>query len=166
VKRIGISVIAAIMAITGLFLANAPAYADGNTTLCESHGAWCVGAPSTTQGDPVVETEDGRTIDVTNVSGNTYTFVLVANRKLCVAADGTNGPVVLLPCTGFSGVNWVASKGPDHLSCLFQNAHYGGYLSGDNNGTQFAVRGLNALPGLRQQFSAATNMNVIGICGD
>jgi hypothetical protein len=163
VKRIGISVIAAIIALTGLFLANAPAYANGNSPLCEAHGDWCVGAPSTTQNDPVIETTKGRTIDVENVSGNTYLFVLVANTRLCVAADTTGTRAVLLPCSGVAGVNWVASKGPDGESCLFKNAHFGGYLSGNNNGTQFEVRGLNAAPGLRQQF--LTTGDVIGVCG-
>jgi len=163
VKRIGISVISAIIATTGLFLANAPAYADGNTPICEAHGAWCIGAPSTSQNDPVVETAKGRTIDVKNVSGNTYIFVLIANTKLCVAADSAGTRTVLLPCSGSVGVNWVASKGPDNESCLFKNAHYGGYLSGNNNGTQFGVRGLNAAPGLRQQF--LTGQGVIGVCG-
>lgn len=161
-KRIGISVIAAIIAVTGLFLANAPAYADGNTGLCETHGAWCAGAPNTSQNDPVVETKDGRTWDVKNVNGNTYNLVLVANTRVCAAATSTGGPVVLLPCSGSTGVNWVASKGPDHLSCQFKNVHYGGYLSGNNNGTQFEVRALNAAPGLRQQFSI--DNGVIGVC--
>lgn len=164
-KRIGISVIPVVIAAAGLFLANTPAYADGNTTIVESHGAWRVGAPATGAGQPVVETEDGRTIDIQNVSGNTYTLKLVANPSVCVASNGggASARAVLLPCSGSLGVNWIASKGPDHLSCLFQNAHFGGYLSGNNNGTQFVVRGLNAAPGLRQQFGIEPG--VIGVCG-
>jgi hypothetical protein len=169
VKRILFSVSAVLIAISGLFLAASPASADGTTTICESHGAWCVGAPTLGANDPVQETTSGRTIDVVNDGGSSYLLKINADKSLCVASNNPGTHVVLHPCSGGFGVVWIASVGPDGISCEFENqadhpANFNEFLSGNNNGSQFDLDTQPPAAGVRQQFRL--DIGVIGICGE
>jgi hypothetical protein len=158
-KVVRISVGAAAIAVSGLLLAASPASASGPALVCESHGAYCIGAPTLNLYDPVKE-GSGRTINVQNVSGNSY--LLEFNSSKCVAGANNGTDVVIHPCSGGSGVVWIAQLGPDGVSCIFKNQLFGTYLSGHDNGSQFQLKG-NGANGWYQQF--ATSARVISVCG-
>jgi hypothetical protein len=126
-KIAGVSIAVATFAAPGLLLAAAPASAAVVAPACESHGNFCVGAPTLGANDPVQETQSGRTISFMT--------------KLCVAASNADNFGVLHSCNGGSAVIWKAEQGPDGLSCLFDNQKFAGsYLTGSNSsGAQFTM---------------------------
>jgi hypothetical protein len=145
-KIAGVSIAVVTFAAPGLLLAAAPASAAVVAPACESHGNFCVGAPTLGANDPVQETQSGRTISFVNQGGNSYLLEINATTgagmtKLCVAASNADNFGVLHPCNGGSAVIWKAEQGPDGLSCLFDNQKFAGsYLTGSNSsGAQFTM---------------------------
>lgn len=162
-KLIGIPILAAAMAASGLLLAAPPASAAGLSVICETNGSFCIGAPSLHESAPVKETGAGRIIDVQTLGGNSYLLTINANPNWCVAGSDTGDHAVLHPCQNGSGVVWKAHLGPDGKSCVFESQKFSGkYLSGDNKGDQFQLRNKGAT-GTFQQFKTAHK--VISSCG-
>ena len=152
-KRISALFIAAIT-VPGLLVAVSPAAsARVGGHLCETFGSFCVGAPTVGLDDPVVETADGRLLNIFP-AGSGEELQLVDNTSLCVAAANNGSDVVMHPCNGGLGTIWHEQQGP--ATTLFENNEFSGkYLSGANNGTQFRIKNRGA-SGWEQQFTAGT----------
>lgn len=124
--------------------------ATGNN-ICESHGQFCVGAPTIAFEDPVVETLTGRLFQIVFVAGG-INLAFTAEPNKCVAIKNNSNLVEVRACTQPSAV-WVPQTGPDGHSCVFQNQ--GRYLSGHNMaGSQFTVESKGASDAF-QQFASA-----------
>ncbi|HEX3761333.1 MAG TPA: hypothetical protein VHW23_21705 [Kofleriaceae bacterium] len=126
-------------------------------SICESHGSFCVGAPSLAFEAPVVETASGRNfLLVATPTG--FNLAFSADPTRCVAVKDNGASVEVRACT-MAGANavWIIETGPDGHSCVFQS-RVGGFLSGHNDGGQFTVEGIRA-SGAFQQFT------VPGFCG-
>jgi hypothetical protein len=155
---------------SGLLLTASPAGASTAAaapvlaTSCESFGnQWCIGAPSLGTNDAVTQTTSGRTLIFEQQSGGHYKIGINAtdnsngNPTLCVAATNNDANAVLHSCSGASTL-WVVLAGPSG-HCLFKNANFGTYLSGDNHGgDQFemltrSANGTPGKPGAEQQFT-------------
>jgi hypothetical protein len=152
-KVFRVSAGAMVMAVSGLLLAaSSPASAIDSVTICESYGAYCVGAPSLGLYDQVVETFSGRQIATIGLGNNNWEFAFRADPTKCVAASNSGDVAVIHPCNGGSGIVWKAQVGPDGVSCIFENQHFSGkYLSGDDKGDQFHLKSKGA-SGWFQQF--------------
>lgn len=129
-------------------------------SICESHGSFCVGAPSLAFEAPVVETASGRNfLLVATPTG--FNLAFSADPTRCVTPK-TNSDVVEIRACSVAGTNavWTIGIGPDGVSCVFQSqSTQGGFLSGHNkSGSQVTVEGFRA-SGTFQQFT------VPGFCG-
>jgi hypothetical protein len=147
--------------LSGLYLAVPTASAAVVTVnICESYGAFCIGAPTINLFDPVVETPTGRRIDVLHLSGASYELEFHADQSKCVAASNSGLLGVVHPCNGGSGVVWIVELGGDGHSCVFDSQEFpANDLSGEDNGKQFRVISQGAM-GFYQQFS--TNGRAFG----
>lgn len=123
--------------------------------VCETFGAFCVGAPTIAFEDPVVETAGGRILQIVSVAGG-VNLAFNADPTRCVAVKNASTLVEVRACTVASAV-WKMQNGPDGHSCLFQN-QLGGFLSGPGNGGRFNVVSRGA-SGWLQQYT------VPGFCG-
>lgn len=132
-------------------LAGSPQAAAAPTgRLCESHGSFCVGAPTIAFEDPVVETAGGRIFQFPT-SGGFVLFAFNADPTRCAAVKNNSDLVEVRACTNVPSALWIPQLGPDGHSCIFQN-QLGGYLSGPNSGGQFQVKSKGA-NGWFQQFN-------------
>jgi hypothetical protein len=164
-KVIRILVAVTVIAVPGLLFTASPASASGVALICESYSShgYCIGAPNLGLYDPVVETINGRFIDVQSQGGNKYLLAFQAAPSLCIAAANNDYLAVIHPCNGGAGVVWTAHVGPDGMSCTFENQEFSDkYLAGHNDGSQYHVKHLGA-SGWDYQF--ATDNPVISICG-
>jgi hypothetical protein len=123
--------------------------------ICESHGSFCVGAPTLAFQDHVVETAGGRIFQVP-ASGSFVLFAFNADPTRCVAVKNGSDQVEVRACTNVPSALWIPQLGPDGHSCIFQN-QIGGpsgsvYLSGRGDGSQFHVKSKGA-DGWFQQFT-------------
>jgi len=152
-----------VVAVSGLLLAaSPPAGAISSVTICESNGAYCVGAPSLNLYAQVVETFSGRQIATVGLGNNNYEFAFQADPTKCVAGSNSGNTVVIHPCNGGIAIVWKVQVGPDGVSCIFENQHFSGkYLSGDDKGDQFQLKSKGA-NGWFQQFHASSF--VFNIC--
>jgi hypothetical protein len=170
-KIVGVSAAAMTITAPGLLLAAAPASAAvvAVAPACESHGNFCAGAPNLASGDPVQETQAGRTIDFasTGTSGTSYLLEVAATNTPggtleCIAASNADNFGVLHPCNGGSAVVWKAELGPDGQSCLFDNQKFAGsYLAGKGTGSQFEMVS-GAVSGPLKQFKLTTGASGTG----
>jgi hypothetical protein len=142
-------VLAAALTVTAvMFAAPLPANA-ANNHLKETNGAYRVGAPSLTNYDPVVETVDGRNLNIIIQSGDDVKIKFSTDTSKCVAGANNGTDVVIHPCDG-TGIVWtMIGDGFGHL--FFFNKKFSLYLAGANNGTQFKLRG-NPSPGWYERF--------------
>jgi hypothetical protein len=126
-------------------------------SICESHGSFCVGAPSLAFEGRVLETASGRNFEfVSTATGINLAFS--ADPTRCAALADTSPLVEVRACT-VEGASWSIQTGPDGHSCVFKN-RLGGFLSGFDDGSQFQVLDASAThAGWRQQFT------VPGRCG-
>src|SRR4051812_136343 len=116
--------------------------------VCETFGAFCVGAPTIAFEDPVVETTGGRILQIVPVAGG-VNLAFNADTTRCVAVKNNSSLVEVRACSQASAT-WIPQRGPDGQSCLFQNL-LGGFLSGADSGGQFNVKARGA-NGWFQQF--------------
>ncbi|HSR98002.1 MAG TPA: hypothetical protein VLM79_13170 [Kofleriaceae bacterium] len=126
--------------------------AVARSTVCYSHGGFCIGAPTIAFGDRVVETTGGRIFQV-QASGNFVRFAFDAEPNKCVALNDTNGDgkkVVVRACTVSSAL-WIPERGPDGTSCIFKNS-LSQYLTGHNDGTPFFLAAKGGADHEFQQF--------------
>jgi hypothetical protein len=115
------------------------------------NGHWRVGAPTLAAGDAVIETADGRRVqllpDGNNDGGVFIEFTAKTNLCVGIAANGVN--VVIRDCEGGSGTVWFEEAGPSAV--LFENMNTDKYLSGPDNDGQFQIRTRPAPSGWEQQ---------------
>jgi hypothetical protein len=138
---------------SGASLAISPQATAAN--ICESHGTFCVGAPTIAFEDPVVETPTGRLFQIMPVAGG-VNLAFNADPTKCVAVKNATTLVEVRACSQPSAV-WSIQTGPDTHSCIFQNQVSKLYLAGSNSaGNQFTVQ--PKANGSFQQFTTA------GIC--
>ena len=125
-KIFRVSAGSAAIAVLGLLLAAPPASASGVALICESYSShgYCIGAPNLSLYDPVVETINGRYIDVQSLGGNSYLLAFQAAPSLCLAAANNDYLAVMHPCNGGAGVVWKAHLGPDGMSCTFESQEF------------------------------------------
>jgi len=117
--------------------------AAAGVRICYSHGDFCVGAPTIAFQDPVVETAGGRLFQVL-AGGGFVAFAFNADPTRCVAVKNGSDLVEVRACSGVPSALWIAQRGPDGQSCIFQNqihdaANQPVYLSGHNDGSPFHV---------------------------
>jgi hypothetical protein len=131
-------------------LAGSPQPAAVTGRICESHGSFCVGAPTIAFEDPVVETAGGRIFQIPT-SGGFVLFAFNADPTRCVAVKNGSDLVEVRACNNVPSALWIPQRGPDGTSCIFQN-QLGLYLSGLDNGSQLHVK-TKGLGGWFQQFT-------------
>ena len=110
----------------------------------ETSGRYRVGAPSLDLYKSVVETRDGRVIEIVDAGGGYRKLRFQADTTKCVAASDSDKYVVVHLCDG-NGVDWTIV----HLdSNPFPNGHYNfqnrefnnKFLAGANDGTRFHLK--------------------------
>jgi hypothetical protein len=115
--------------------------ASSSGAICETSGAFCIGAPTLSTDSAVTETASGRTITIMNIPNSTSQFELKINAapSLCVAATNNNVNAVLHACNGGAGTVWnIFVNGNGHLQ--FQDREFDTFLAGRDNGGQFQVK--------------------------
>jgi hypothetical protein len=149
-KPVRALVVVAMLVPASALIASPPASALASVHVCETFGAFCVGAPNLGLDDPVVETTSGRDLNIIS-SGSGVILQFAASSSLCVAAANNGSDVVQHPCNGGHGIIWHIEQGP--TSNLIENNEFSGkFLSGADNGTQFMIRSRGAA-GWEQQYS-------------
>jgi hypothetical protein len=122
-----------------LLAAPQAANAAGGPPICETSGAFCIGAPTLSTDAAVTETASGRQINMI-AAGAGVELQINAAPSLCVAVTNNNANAVLHPCNGGAGVVWNKNTSTGHLR--FQDQEFGTWLAGRDNGTQFTVKPL------------------------
>jgi hypothetical protein len=121
---------------------------------CESHGQFCVGAPTIAFQDSVEETPSGRdfTLLVITTPDNGHFLALAfnADTNKCVAVKTNSDLVQVRACTEASNAFWVPERGPDGQSCIFRNQGTNMYLSGGNNASKFVLKAKGAKNAFQQ----------------
>ena len=126
--------------------------------ICESHGQFCVGAPTIAFQDSVEETPSGRLFEVllvdTTAGQRLVQFVFDGGMNKCVAVKNNSDLVQVRACgTDVVSAFWIPERGPDGQSCTFRNKGTSVYLSGHNDAGLFHVKEKAATAdGWRQQF--------------
>jgi hypothetical protein len=132
--------------------------------VCETYGSQlCVGAPTIAFQDPVLETVDGRILQIASVTGGVH-LAFNADPTRCVAVKNASTLVEVRACTVDSAV-WIPQLGQDGHSCLFQNKATNGYLGGPNTGGKFNVVD-RAATGWSKQFTVFSLSPNFLPCGD
>lgn len=126
-------------------------------TICETYGShFCVGAPTIAFEDPVVETANGRSLEIVDVPGGVVLAFNAPGNK-CVAVKNASTLVEVRSCDVASAV-WIRQTGPDGHSCIFEATSTSTtqprtYLAGPNRaGGQFSVVSKPPPTGWLQQF--------------
>jgi hypothetical protein len=122
--------------------------------ICESHGGFCVGAPTIAFQDSVIENTGGRFFQL-QLGAGSVAFAFNAELNKCVALKDGTDLVQVRACSGVPSARWMPERGRDGTSCIFRNqVKVNGvsvYLSGQNNGSRFEAKPLEA-GGWFQQF--------------
>ncbi len=137
------TVLFAALAVPTTVLAAPPpaSAAPTNDRLLESYGSYYVGAPDLSLYQPVMETSSGRYLHLIDSMPDPQVDLKIVfnadNSTKCVAGANNGTDVVIHPCDG-NYVVWRLSS--DAGGYFFQNLHFGTYLAGANNGTQFQLK--------------------------
>lgn len=116
-----------------------PANAAGNR-LQETSGSFDVGAPDLSEFAPVVETADGRAITLVPAGTHQVKIRFDANTTLCVAG-ANNGLDVTVHLCDANAIVWTEIFNNGHIR--FLNNHFGLYLCGRDDGSQFLLEQLD-----------------------
>ncbi len=133
-------VLFAALAVPATVLAAPLPASAANDRLLESYGSYYVGAPDLSLYQPVMETSSGRYITLVDAMPDPQVDLKIrfnADTSMCVAGANNGTDVVIHPCDG-NYVVWRLSS--DAGGYFFQNLHFGTYLAGANNGTQFQLK--------------------------
>jgi hypothetical protein len=151
--------LAALVVPAALFIAPLPASATSASYMCETYGAYCVGAPQIAAGATVDETATGRLLQLKPLTGTfenhqIFEFAFNADPGKCVAFDSSADLVEVHDCGG-NGTVWalVTSNGSDmwinREDTNIENQDM--YLTGYNCGCIF-VTGSKGVNGGYQRF--------------